>query len=338
MNKKELIDAFVFFKTLTFRKIINGFLLRLSFFVSKFVGSYVHWGALESLSIEPTNLCNLKCPECPSGNNAMTRPRLYLAKKDFENTINQVANHLSYLQLFFQGEPFLHPKIFEYIAFAKERNIYTSISTNGQFLGVTNCEKIVNSGLQRLIISMDGTTQDVYEKYRVGGSLGLVINGIENLLETKRQLKSKTPFVIMQFVVFSTNEHQVPAVKALAKSLHVDKLEIKTAQIDNFENGNTLIPNNKKFSRYIENEKGLFTLKRKSKFKCWRVWNGSVLSAENKILPCCFDKNGAYAYNEFEGTSLQMNWKGEKARLFRKQVWKKNNEIDMCKNCTEGLR
>jgi MoaA/NifB/PqqE/SkfB family radical SAM enzyme len=268
----------------------------------------------------------------------MTRPRLYLAKKDFENTINQVAHHLSYLQLFFQGEPFLHPKIFEYIVFAKERNVYTSISTNGQFLSEINCNKIVNSGLHRLIISLDGITQEVYEKYRVGGSMALVLSGLNNLLEAKKKLKSYTPYVILQFVVFSTNEHQIEGVKNLAKTLRVDKLQIKTAQIDNFRKGNVLIPTNKKYSRYIEKESGMFALKRKANFKCWRVWNGSVLSAENQLLPCCFDKNAAYAYNSEESTSLQTNWKGDKARLFRKRVWSKDSEIEMCKNCTEGLK
>jgi sulfatase maturation enzyme AslB (radical SAM superfamily) len=110
MTKGELIDAIEFIKTITSKKIINAFLLRFSYFISKTLTIYLHWGKIESLSIEPTNLCNLKCPECPSGNNSMTRSRVFLAINHFENTINQVASHLTYLQLFFQGEPFYIPK------------------------------------------------------------------------------------------------------------------------------------------------------------------------------------------------------------------------------------
>lgn len=338
MTKGELIDAIEFIKTITSKKIINSFLLRLSYFVSRTLNIYLHWGKIESLSIEPTNLCNLKCPECPSGNNSMTRSRVFLAINNFEDAINQAGTHLAYLQLFFQGEPFLHPKIYDFINFAAKKNIYTSTSTNGQFLTVTNCEKIVKSGLHRLIISVDGSTQDVYEKYRVGGSLDLVLNGISELINTKNKLKSRTPFVIMQFVVFATNEHQLPDIKKLAKALKVDKLEIKTAQIENFEMGSPLIPKNKKYSRYLPSKNGKFQLNRTQNFKCKRIWNGAVISAENKFLPCCFDKNAEYPYNQQSNKIINDIWKGNKAVEFRKLVWNKENQIEMCKNCTEGLK
>ena len=267
----------------------------------------------------------------------MTRARLFLSQNDYENTINQVSDYLSYLQLFFQGEPFLHPKIYEYILYATHKNIYTSTSTNGQFLTAENCNRIVKSGLHRLIISVDGTTQEVYEKYRVGGSLNLVTTGIKNLIDAKKQLKSKTPFLIMQFVVFKSNEHQIPDIKTLAKSLNVDKLNIKTAQIENFEKDNRLIPDNKKYSRYYKATDGYYKLKRKRNFKCWRIWSSMVLSAENQLLPCCFDKNADFAYNNTNSTNIMSVWRSNKAKQFRKQVWSKNETISICKNCSEGL-
>lgn len=338
MTKGELIDAIEFIKTITLKKIINAFLLRFSYLISKTLTIYLHWGKIESLSIEPTNLCNLKCPECPSGNNSMKRSRVFLAINHFENTINQVASHLTYLQLFFQGEPFLHPKIFEFINYAAKNKIYTSTSTNGQFLTASHCEKIVKSGLHRLIISVDGTTQEVYEKYRVGGSLDLVLNGTSELIKTKNKLKSRTPFVILQFVVFATNEHQLPDIIKLAKALKVDKLEIKTAQIENFEMGSPLIPMNKKYSRYLPTKNGSFQLNRTQNFKCKRIWNGSVLSADNKLLPCCFDKNADYPYNQQPNIGINDSWKSNKAVSFRNLIWSKENPIEMCKNCTEGLK
>lgn len=338
MTKGERIDAVVFFKTLTFKKIINAFLLRFSYLISSTFNTFLHWGKIESLSIEPTNLCNLKCPECPSGNNSMTRPRVFLSLLEYEKTIDNVADHLSYLQLFFQGEPFLHPKIFDFITYASSKNIYTSTSTNGQFLTKTNCEKIVKSGLHRIIISADGATQEIYEKYRVGGSLDLVTTGISEMVNAKANLKSKTPFIIMQFVVFASNEHQIEDMKNLAMFLNVDKLEIKTAQIDNFENGNPLIPKNNKYSRYRADKTGVFYLKRKSNFKCQRIWNGSVVSAENKLLPCCFDKNAEFPYNEKLNNNISLTWKNPKAKAFRKQVWSGQNPFPMCANCTEGLK
>lgn len=335
---KELIDSLFFLKTLTFKKIINGFLLRLSYYISKYIRIYIHWGKPESISIEPTNICNLNCPECSSGNNSMTRSKLFLLQNDFINSINQLSDYLSHLQLFFQGEPFLHPKIFEFISYATQKSIYTSTSTNGQFLTTEDCDKIVKSGLHRIVVSVDGTTQEVYEKYRVGGSLAKVTSGITNLVESKKRLKSKTPFIIMQFVVFSTNEHQIDDVKELAKSLKVEKLQIKTAQIDDFKNGNTLIPINIKYSRYYKNNDNTYSLNRNPNFKCQRVWNGLVVSADNNLLPCCFDKDANYKFNTNEDSDLLSSWNSKKLRSFRQKVWNNNSLIDMCQNCTEGIK
>ncbi len=338
LNRISISDAFVFFKTITLKKLFNGLLLRLSYLISKNFGVYIHWGKPESLSIEPTNLCNLKCPECPSGNNGLTRPLLFLDTNNFYSIINEVYNHLSYLQLFFQGEPFLHPKVYDFINFAAKKGIYTSTSTNGHFLTPDNCNKIIKSGLHRIIISVDGTTQEVYEKYRVGGNLNLVTSGITNLINSKKKLKSRTPYVIMQFVVFGTNEHQIPDIKKLAKSLNVDKLQLKTAQIDDFKHGNPLIPKNKKYSRYIQAKNGIYKLNKKNNFKCWRIWNGAVITADDNLLPCCFDKDAGYPYGNLKNSTIQSGWKGKNAQLFRKHVWGKNNDIDICKNCSEGLK
>ncbi len=338
MYKSLLIDGFLFLKTISFRKIINGFLLRVSYLFSRISGKYMHWGQPESLSIEPTNLCNLKCPECPSGNNNLTRPRLFLSLEKFKTLIDENYQTLSYLQLFFQGEPFLHPKLFELLSYVTAKKIYTVTSTNGLFLTVGNCEKLINSGLQRIIISVDGTTHETYEKYRVGGNLDTVLSGIENLSAARRTLKSQTPFIILQFVVFKTNEHQIDDIKKLSKKLGIDKLNIKSAQIDNFEKGNPMIPENEKYSRYRKQSDGNYLLNRNPKFKCKRIWNGSVVSADLKLLPCCFDKNGNYTYADLIDESVQSSWKSTTAKLFRKKVWENFNGFKICRNCTEGLK
>lgn len=334
MNNAELIDGFQFFKTISFRKIINGFLLRASYSISKYFFIHIHWGKPEFISIEPTNLCNLKCPECPSGTDNLNRPRLFLSLDDFKTTINKIYRHLAYLQLFFQGEPFMHPKIYGFIKHAVSKNIYMSISTNGQFLNQKNCKNIVNSGLQRLIISIDGTTQTTYEKYRVGGSLNKLIQGVKDINEAKSSQASKTPFIVLQFIVLKHNEHQIAEVMQLAKKLNV-KLQIKTAQIENLEKANALVPLNKNYSRY-KLYNGTFKLARKNSFKCKRIWFGSVITAENQLLPCCFDKKATYAYNE-KGAGYS-NWKAKSAQLFRRQVWNYNSNIHMCMNCSEGAK
>ncbi|MDA3892351.1 MAG: radical SAM protein [Salinivirgaceae bacterium] len=337
MTLAVIVDGIQFLKTLTAKKIINGLLLRTSYLISKISNNYIHWGTLESLSIEPTNLCNLKCPECPSGNNKMLRPRLFISENNFDHTIRQVSECLTYLQLFFQGEPLMHPKIYNYIKKSTTKKIYTSISTNGQFLSLENSTKIVQSGLHRIIVSIDGATQQVYEKYRVGGDLTLAKNGIKNLIAERKRLKSKTPYIIMQFVVLAYNEHQITEIKALAQTLNADKLQLKSAQISDTKEKASLVPKKAKYSRYIKNSDGNFSLKRNRKFKCKRVWFGSVISANNELLPCCFDKDANHSYAELSKVDIKYAWKGILAKDFRIKVWNNHNSIDICKNCSEGL-
>lgn len=336
MSKIKLGFRFLF--TLTFAKIWNSFLIRLGYLFSKLFREYFHWGRPESLSIEPTNLCNLKCPECPSGNNKMLRSRLFLSEADFKSTIDQTYKHLVYLQLYFQGEPFMHPKLNTFIKYATQKNIFTSTSTNGHFLTTKTCNEIVESGLHQIIVSIDGASQETYERYRVGGSLDKVIEGIKNLNQAKKYRKTLLPHIVVQFVVFSSNEHELDAIKGICKDLKISDLRVKSAQIDNYANGNALMPKNNHYNRYVKGNDGIYRLKRKNNFKCFRVWNGAVISSNNELLPCCFDKDANYPFNSSANYVVNTAWKNEKAKAFRKKVWQDNKKFEMCQNCTEGIK
>jgi radical SAM protein with 4Fe4S-binding SPASM domain len=331
-------DTCQFLRTISWAKLWNGFLLRLSYVISLASGRFIRWGKPEFLSVEPTNLCNLKCPECPSGNNAMQRPRLFLSEKNYQDLIDKTKKQLAFLQLYFQGEPFLHPKIYDFIAYATRNNIYTATSTNGQFLTYENCLKIVDSGLHRLVVSMDGTTQETYEKYRVGGSLDLVLKGLGFLQQAKKIRGRHTPHIIVQFVVFKTNEHQIPELKTWAKGLPGITLQLKSAQLEPFAEGHELMPTNTKYLRYTKTTSGVYVLKRKNNFKCQRVWKGAVVAANNQLLPCCFDKDADHSLGNLSADTLNKVWKAPETLQFIHKVWQHHASIEMCKNCTEGIK
>src|SRR5204862_1212482 len=140
------------------------------------------------------------------------------------------------------------------VSYASGKKIYTATSTNAHYLNDNNARRTIESGLDRLIISIDGTTQDVYEQYRVGGKLDKVLEGARNIVKWKKELKSKTPFVFFQFLVVKPNEHQIEDIKVLAKEVGVDQVRFKTAQVYNYETDpNHLIPSIEKFSRYKKN-------------------------------------------------------------------------------------
>src|SRR6202012_5896155 len=260
-NRNDTINLL---SKLTPRRCWNGIKVLSSYYLSKWTKNAVQWGFPVSLSFEPTTSCNLRCPECPSGLRAFTRPTGMLENSFFRQTIDQLSAELLYLVFYFQGEPYLNPSFLDMVAYASAKGIYTATSTNAHYLNDRNAKRTVESGLDRLIISIDGTTQDVYEQYRVGGNLDKVIAGAKNIVKWKKELKSKTPFVFFQFLVVKPNEHQIEVIKKLAQEVGVDEVRFKTAQVYDYKTDpNQLIPTIDKFSRYKKNADGSYVAKNK---------------------------------------------------------------------------
>ncbi len=338
MMNRSFSDGVNFISKLNASRIWNASKLLSSYFTSRATGKPNHWGMPLSISIEPTTSCNLRCPECPSGLRSFSRPTGMLHQELFESVINQLAPTLSYLIFYFQGEPYLHSSFLDMVRFASTKKIYTATSTNAHFLSDEAARQTVESGLDRLIISIDGVTQETYESYRIGGKLDKVITGAENIVHWKRKLKSKTPHVIFQFLVVKPNEHQIDDVYRLAKEIGVDEVVLKTAQIYDYKNGSELIPSIEKYSRYKKGSNGTYSIKNQLLDHCWKMWHSCVITWDGKVVPCCFDKNAHFTLGNLNQNSFEEIWKGEKYREFRGSLLRSREEIEICKNCTEGTK
>lgn len=331
-------DAINFLSKLTVRRIWNATKVYSSYYITRLTKRPVQWGLPVSISFEPTTSCNLKCPECPSGLRQFTRPRGMLKKEFFTKTIDEISKDILYLIFYFQGEPYLNKNFLEMVSYASSKGLYTATSTNGHFLSDEMAKKTVESGLDRLIISLDGTTQEVYEQYRREGNIEKVIQGARNIVKWKKELKSKTPFVFFQFLVVKPNEHQVEEVKKLAKEVGVDEVRFKTAQVYDYENDpNQLIPENEKFSRYKKDKKGKHIAKNKLQNHCSKLWEANVITWDGKIVPCCFDKDAKHQLGDLQKQSFKEIWQNENYKKFRKDITKSRKNIDICANCSEGL-
>ena len=256
----------------------------------------------------------------------------------FRGVIDQLADTLSYLTFYFQGEPYLNPDFLDMVSYAAEKKIYTATSTNAHFIKDEQARKTVSSGLDRLIISIDGTTQDTYQSYRIGGSLEKVIEGTQKILYWKKKLKSSTPHVIFQFLVVRQNEHQIPDVFALADQLGVDQVKLKTAQIYDYANGSDLIPTQERYSRYKRLKDGTYSMKNNFLNECWKMWHSCVITWDGKVVPCCFDKDAHYVLGDLNHESFNSIWKGEKYTEFRASLMRSRSEIEICKNCSSGTQ
>ena len=174
------------------RRILNAVLVLLSYYLTRLLGRPVVWGKPITVSIEPTTACNLRCPECPSGLRAFSRPTGNLKADFFRNTLDSISRELVYLIFYFQGEPYINPDFLEMVSYARKKGVYTITSTNGHFLNDAHARRTVESGLDRLIISVDGTTQETYTQYRIGGKLEEVLQGARNVVAWKRKLGSRS--------------------------------------------------------------------------------------------------------------------------------------------------
>ncbi len=278
-----------------------------------------------SLHLETAAVCNLKCPECAAGRGVTKRHQKYMEPDLVEKLLAAHQKNAFYCNLYFQGEPFLHPDIFKILQKASSRNYYTVISTNGHFLDEANCIQTVESKLNRLVVSLDGTRQQTYWEYRRGGKFDTVIKGIRQLVETRNRLGKTNPLIVVQFLVNKTNEHELPGLTTFVRNLGVDVLVLKSMQIYSDAGKKTFTPSIQQYNRYPKNPSP------KSK-SCFRLWSNAVYTSDGQMVPCCYDKIPEYPMGEGEVRPLT-HWKSKTMQDFRKRILENKNLHEICSNC-----
>ena len=280
-------------------------------------------------SYEPTNVCNLSCEMCPSGKGQLKRPRGTADMDLYRKFITENCKTLTNIMLHFQGEPLMCQQLGEMIAFARENRIHTMFSTNGQLLA-QSIDLIRDARPDQIIVSLDGLSDETYTKYRVGGKVQNVFDGLEKL--SQLPIKER-PYIELQFLVFSHNEHEIPELQKLKKKYRIDKITLKSAQIYE-ESQIDFLPENQEYSRYnISN--GKVKLKKKAENHCKRLIFGTVVCFDGRVVPCCFDKDAEHEFGNISNQSLAEVRNSEKFRNFVKQVFTQRNGIEICNNCTE---
>jgi radical SAM protein with 4Fe4S-binding SPASM domain len=197
---------------------------------------------------------------------------------------------------------------------------------------------IIDSGLDRIIISLDGFTQEVYEQYRVNGRVDEVKKAVELLVAEKRKRKVNHPHIIVQTLVVKPNEHEVDEIKAWSKSAGVNEVKWKTAQLYHPSDDHPLMPVNEKYRRYRKNAQGQWVIKSELDNHCWRLWSSCVITWDGGIVPCCFDKDAAYKMGSLRKQSLNEIWNNDDYKRFRSQLLNSRKSIDICSNCSEGTK
>ncbi len=327
-------------KAFRFRRAWNALLSYSSYGLSVLLRRPVVWGLPPVLMVEPTNVCNLKCPLCPTGAGTLKRPSAFLDSALYRRAVDELARDTFMLLLWNQGESFLHPEFLEMVRYADRAGLWTYASTNGHYLD--RPEELVRSGLGTLLVSVDGATPETYRAYRRSGDFELVIRGLKELTAAKRRLGSPTPVVHLQFIVMRHNEHEIPEIDRLARECGVDRLTLKTVQIYDDQDIDVWLPEDPERRRYriVGDGEGKrhFAMKHGVPNRCKRLWNQPVIHAGGEVTVCCFDKDSDYAMGNLARNSFHEIWRAGNFQDFRRTVFRGRERFEMCRNCGEGLR
>jgi radical SAM protein with 4Fe4S-binding SPASM domain len=300
------------------------------------------WGDPVIAHIEPTSLCNLHCPLCPSGNGQLNRQRTKLDFDQFKMIIDKLPQTVRMILLWNQGEPFLVKDLVKMIEYAKHRQKYVVTSTNGHFFrNSEEARTIITSGIDEIIISVDGIDQESYAKYRIGGKIDRVFEGVKILADAKQELGTSQPCLHLQFILMKHNLSQKNQMIKIGKEIGADKLSFKTLQVTNWENGAEFLPDDPKFTRYEKGPSNGKYKTRKRKFfpnDCLRLWFSLVVNCDGNVSPCCFDKDGEFKLGNILEQPFDSIWQGSAYHNFRQRILNNRYDLEMCRDCTEGLQ
>lgn len=324
---------------LSWKRVWNFSKVMSSMGVSWLVRRPVVWGRPFMMMVEPTNFCNLKCPLCPSGNGQMTRARGKMDLDDFKRLIDDVGDELFLLMLWNQGEPFINRCFTEMVKYAHGRKITTMTSTNGHYIrDLDQARTVVDSGLDEIIVSLDGVDQETYEHYRVGGNIERVFAGARLLMQAKEEMGAQNPLVNLQFIVMKHNEADLTEAERIAGELKVDKFLVKTVQVYTQDEARDFLPANGDFSRYETTEAAL-SVKGQPTRGCKVLWYSSMVNWNGAVAPCCFDKDVEFSMGQaFNSQTFSQIWRGRAYMDFRKKILADRQCVPMCSNCSEGYR
>ena len=318
------------------QRLIDGFLTIFRYGTAKKIGNMVNCHkeyllAKEKLNsypfeanIDPTNICNLHCPFCRTGEGLFGREKGYMPLSVFKKIVDDIGSYLYLISLFSHGEPFLCKDLNAMVSYASARKIGSIVHTNLNIeMDEEYAVEIIKSGLAFLSISIDGATQDVYQQYRRGGSLSLVLSNIDMLNEQKKILKSKTPVLIWQYLLFKHNQHEAGAAALLAKE---KKMRFRV-----------VLPKSPE-----ENRADIWVRRKKHREgrKCKFLWTTLGVEFDGSVVSCCQAYHKSDDFGTIYAQEFRSLWNNDnfiRARNFFKHTGafeEKDKEL-LCYQCPE---
>lgn len=325
------------------KAILNFFLVE---FQHRFLKTQYVAGFPYHLTIETGNFCPLRCSLCPTGQEKEGLPKGFLSFKNFKRIIDELGDYLLIVELYNWGEPFLNKEFFRMVRYARDRNIIVTTSSNLNIFDDIVCRELMQSGLNILMVSLDGASQETVESYQRGNNFEMVIGNIKKIVKEKRTLNLRKPLLQWKFFVTRFTEKEIPMAKRLANEIGVDHIEFAKLLCDmsqrfflnsksQFENVKEWLPHNERYSAYSN------TLKRRKKAlsnDCSSLWTRSVMNWDGSIFPCCNVHGEKWGFGNALKEGFSAIWNNEAYRSSRERVTseKTTKKKTICHICAKN--
>lgn len=254
------------------------------------------------INIESSTSCNARCVFCPR--HEMTRPRGEMSDELFHKIIKEAKEmKVRSVSPFMNGEPFVFPRIWQWLDYMEKEGILVSLYTNAEFMDVDRLVKYKN--IHYINCSLNAATKETYDKVMRGPNFEIVKRNIDDLFK-------KAPFKVrVSFLITDENAHELEMFKSMYRRRRICRFANWTG-----DKHSSLARKGKRIPCLV-----MFT-------QMFVLWNGLV-------VPCCMDYNGKQILGDANYQTLREIWNN--AFWMRKKHKNYEFDIPVCQNCNYNV-
>jgi radical SAM protein with 4Fe4S-binding SPASM domain len=286
-----------------------------------------------NITIEPTNICNLGCPVCETGNGELGRPDRQMTLTEFRTIIGKIGAHTNTLKFYFMGEPFLNSSSYEMIRVAKESGIpWVTTCTNGE---VVDPEQLVMSGVDEVNFQIGGMSQETHQIYRINGNLERVMNNLRETIDLRRKNRTRL-HIVCGMILMRHNESEVKIFRQIMDKIGVDEAVIVDPCVRTVAQGMRYLPRDERHWYYDPRSfsDGILRPRSIPKNSCQWIYYSMVIHSNGDIVPCCRDAKGEYVMGNILNQSLEDIWNNERYSAFRRELSNNQAQVSICRLCS----
>ena len=284
-----------------------------------------------SVAIEPINKCNLKCPMCILNQSKLNRKRQEMSYENFKYIVDEIKDYTQAVYFGMAGEPLLNRHIVAMVGYASQKGLHVVMDTNATLLTEELSEGLIESGLDTINVSLDGSSRESYENFRVNASFEQTVKNIATLCSTKRRMKKVTPIIVLQCVANKLNENELPEVLEICRELGADRFYIAPLFIPRHIFDEDTCED--MAAKFLPTNPDVKTGYRRRHAPSCAFWaKNTVILVDGTVTMCCWDLNGYYSFGNVYKDKFIDIWNSEKYRYYRNNLIL-HRKLPLCTKC-----